>query len=57
MIENERALNYESNNHYSLEDTGFSKEFVLTEFAEVFECFGFDKRESEGQAELEAEAV
>ncbi len=56
-IENERALNYESNNHYSLEDTGFDKQFVLTEFAEVFDRFGFDRREPEGEMELEAEAV
>jgi hypothetical protein len=50
--ESQMAQQYQSNNTYTLEETGFSRQQVLEDFADVFERFGFDTGEQEEEREL-----
>jgi hypothetical protein len=41
-----KARRFESRHHYSLEQTGLSRERILAEYGEVFDHFGFDTAEA-----------
>ena len=47
----ERARHHRSRHHYSLEALGLSRERILSECADVFDRFGFDRREQGCDAE------
>jgi hypothetical protein len=47
--ESEKARRYRSQHKYSLEQTGLSREQILVTYQDVFDRFGFDAGESEGQ--------
>lgn len=51
----ERARNYSSRHEYSLGRVGLTREQIVAEYADVFERFGFDTRESAGQAATQAQ--
>ena len=40
---NEKSRRYKSSHDYTLEDTGFTREQIVEEYADLFERFGFDK--------------
>jgi hypothetical protein len=40
-----KAEDYNSQHEYSLEEMGLTQAQILEKFGEVFECFGFDRRE------------
>jgi hypothetical protein len=48
--ETERARGYRSRHHYSLEALGLSRERILSECADVFDRFGFDRKKSKDGA-------
>lgn len=39
---NEKSRRYKSSHDYTLEDTGFTREQIVEEYADLFERFGFD---------------
>jgi len=41
------TLAFKSDHTYSLEEMGFTREQIVETFADIFERFGFDKRENE----------